>query len=62
MKRVWAILFGVFAISIATTACSQKVAYKPYLPEQFRGEPGEPDPSIPGIFTGKKRGYTIYGR
>ena len=36
--------------------------YKPYLPEQYRGDPSEPDSSIPGVFTGKRGEYVIYGK
>jgi len=42
--------------------CPKKIAYKPYLPEQYRGEPGDPEPTMPGIFTGKRGEYVIYGR
>lgn len=55
-------MLSLAVVAITTSACSKKIPYKPYLPDQFRGEPGEPDPTIPGLFTGKKRGYTIYGR
>jgi hypothetical protein len=44
---------------VALAAC-QKIPYKPYLPEAQRGDPIEP--KGPGIFTGKKGEYTIYGR
>lgn len=52
---------ALVAIVIATAGC-QKIPYKPYLPEQYRGDPSEPDPTLPGLLTGKKGEYVIYGR
>jgi hypothetical protein len=62
VKRVLLVLLGGLALASAMTACSQKIPYKPYLPEQFRGNPEDPDPTIPGLFTGKRRGFVVYGR
>ena len=53
------VLMAVSMISVAVTGC-QKIPYKPYLPEAQRGDPKEP--SQPGLFTGKRKGYVIYGR
>jgi hypothetical protein len=46
-------------VAFSVTGCPR---YKPYLPEQYRGDAQDPDSSIPGIFTGKKREYVIYGQ
>jgi len=43
------------------TGCP-KYKYKPYLPEENRGEPDEPDPTLPGLLTGKRGEYVIYGK
>ena len=54
-------LLAMIAVAMLLTGCP-KYKYKPYLPEQYRGEPDEPDPTLPGVFTGKKGEYVIYGR
>ena len=59
LKLRWAVLI---AIAMVLAGCPKKITYKPYLPEQYRGEPGEPEPTMPGIFTGKRGEYVIYGR
>jgi hypothetical protein len=46
-------------IIVAISGC-QKIAYKPYLPEQYRVDADEPDPTLPGILTGKRGEYVIY--
>jgi len=57
-RRMW---FGILVIAFAMAGC-QTIKYKPYLPEEFRGDPEGPDPSVPGVFTGKSGEYTIYGK
>tara|TARA_Y100001934_G_C11819637_1_gene525564 strand:- start:345 stop:536 length:192 start_codon:yes stop_codon:yes gene_type:complete len=47
------------AMAVALVGCPK---YKPYLPEEFRGPADEPASSQPGLFTGKKGEYVIYGR
>ena len=59
-KLRWVMLV---AIAVVLAGCPNKIDYKPYLPEQYRAEnAGEPEPTMPGIFTGKKGEYVIYDR
>lgn len=58
IKLSWIVMI---AAAIAVAGC-QKIAYKPYLPEEYRGDPQDPSPTQPGIFTGRKGEYVIYGR
>ena len=59
MKNVgW---IALIVLAIATVGC-QKIAYKPYLPEEYRVDADEPSPSLPGAFTGARGEYVIYGR
>ena len=59
MKKLgWIMLV---AAVVAMAGC-QKIAYKPYLPEQYRGDPKDPEPTLPGILTGKRGEYVIYGK
>lgn len=47
-------------IGLTASGCS---GYKPYLPEQYRTsetDPTDQSPTLPGIFTGKKREWVIY--
>jgi hypothetical protein len=55
----WAALI---AIAVVLAGCPKKIAYKPYLPEQYRGGDEDPEPTLPGIFTGRDGKYVIYGR
>jgi len=57
-KAGWILLI---AASVLLTGCP-RYKYKPYLPEEYRGEPDEPAPTQSGIFTGKGGEYVIYGR
>lgn len=50
---------ALIALAVSLTGCPK---YKPYLPEQYRGPADEPDSTIPGILTGKRGEYVIYGR
>ena len=50
---------ALIAVAFALTGCPK---YKPYLPEEYRGEPGEPASNQSGVFTGKKGEWVIYGR
>jgi hypothetical protein len=59
VKKVSTIFLTMMALSLVTGAC-QKIPYKPYLPEAQRGDPTEP--KGPGLFTGKRGEYVIYGR
>lgn len=59
MKRLSWIAFCVAIIAVA--GC-QKIGYKPYLPEEYRGDPKDPSPTQSGILTGKRGEYVIYGR
>ena len=59
MRIIW--LAGLILITLNVTGCS-KVNYKPYLPEEYRGDESEPSSDIPGVFTGKGREYIIYGQ
>jgi len=52
---------AMIAMAILLTGCP-KYTYKPYLPEEYRGAPDEPDPTLPGILSGKSGEYVIYGR
>jgi hypothetical protein len=49
----------LIAIALALAGCPK---YKPYLPEEYRGPAGEPSKTLPGIFTGRKGEYVIYGK
>jgi len=57
LKKIGLVFFATAAISIVASGC-QKIPYKPYLPEEMRAPSGEP--TQPGAFTGKKRGWVIY--
>ena len=59
LKLRWAVLI---AIAVVLAGCPKKIAYKPYLPEQYRGGVDEPEPTMPGLFTGKRGEYVIYER
>lgn len=52
---------ALIAAVVAMAGC-QKIAYKPYLPEQYRGDPSDPEPTLPGVFTGKRGEYVIYDK
>jgi len=52
---------AMIAVALLLTGCP-KYKYKPYLPEEHRGEPDEPDPTLPGLLTGKRGEYVIYGK
>ena len=52
----WSVLI---AVAMTLAGCPQ---YKPYLPEEYRVPADEPSPTLPGLFTGKKGGYVIYGK
>jgi hypothetical protein len=52
----WSVLI---AAAMTLAGCPQ---YKPYLPEEYRVPANEPSPTLPGIFTGKRGEYVIYGR
>jgi hypothetical protein len=52
---------ALIAVAFVLTGCP-KYTYKPYLPEEYRGKPDEPDPTLPGILSGKRGEYVIYGR
>lgn len=52
----------MLSVAIIAAAGCQKIPYKPYLPEQYRGDPKDPEPTQPGIFTGRKGEYVIYGK
>lgn len=54
--------YGWIALVAAAIAGCQSIAYKPYLPEQFRGYIEDPEPTQPGLFTGKRGEYVIMGR
>jgi len=50
------------AIAVVLAGCPKNISYKPYLPEQYRGGVDEPEPTMPGLFTGKRGEYVIYER
>ena len=52
---------AIIAVAMLLTGCP-KYKYKPYLPEEYRGKADEPDPTQPGVLTGKKGEYVIYGK
>lgn len=57
MKKVgW---IALIAVAFSLAGCPK---YKPYLDEQYRGPADEPDSSIPGVLTGKRGEYVIYGK
>jgi len=37
-------------------------SYKPYLEENYRGAPEDPDANMPGLFSGKTGGFVLYER
>jgi hypothetical protein len=47
------------AVAITLGGCP---SYQPYIDERYRVKANEPDPTLGGIFTGKKGHYVIYGR
>jgi hypothetical protein len=51
----------ILLVAVATTlgGCP---SYKPYLPEQYRVKANEPEPTLGGVFTGRKGQYVIYGQ
>jgi len=55
----WAVLI---AIAVVLAGCPKTITYKPYLPEQYRGRNDEPEPTLPGVFTGRDGEFVIYGR
>jgi len=55
-KFGWIVLI---ALAVSLTGCPK---YKPYLPEQYRGAANDPDPTLPGVFTGRRGKYVIYGK
>ena len=52
----WSVLI---AAAMTLAGCPK---YKPYLPEEYRVPANEPSPTLPGIFSGKRGEYVIYGR
>jgi hypothetical protein len=55
-------IFGwiaLIAVALTLTGCPK---YKPYLPESMRGPADEPEPTLPGVLTGKRGEYVIYGK
>jgi hypothetical protein len=50
---------ALIALALTLVGCPK---YKPYLPEEYRGPADEPSKNLPGIFTGRKGEYVIYGK
>jgi len=57
LKLRWAVLVAMAAV---LSGCPKNLTYKPYLPEEYRGEPGDADPTLRGVLTGRSGKYVIY--
>jgi hypothetical protein len=56
-------MFSRIVLVMVAATLSGCPGYKPYLDENYRGAPDEPDANMPGLFTGRKGGgFVIYGR
>jgi len=54
--------FSWIVLVVVATTLWGCPSYKPYLEENYRGAPEDPDANMPGLFSGKTGGFVLYER